>query len=390
MAPVRWWGLRFLLCYFLLHLVDLVRGGLRAGGGDQLADYVWALGLAGLAAVSATIWVWFESAGTGAGSRSLSAGREAVLAEALRKVVRFSLAAVLLAHGTRTMLKVDIPPPSLARLSSPIGDSSPLALYRTFMGASRLYPAFTGGAEVLAGVLLWFRLTALLGALVALGLTGNAVLLAFSYGAPEKLASLHLLLMAAIVLAPAARRLRDGLLLGRATRPVAAPPSLHRSLGRPPARPSAVRVVALAAMAALSLGAAIAARRSTTAERQPAIYGVYGVEAFRRDGRDVPLLPYDGARWRELVIASPAIVEVRRLDGSVRRYGARFGLGEVALSGAAGDAGVLTWATPAPDRLALQGTLDGQALRIGLRRVDTAYPLTAIPFRWIIDQGLNR
>lgn len=56
-----------------------------------------------------------------------------------------------------------------------------MGLLWNFIGASAAYTIFTGVAEVLGGLLLVARRTALLGALVCIGVMSNVVLLNFSY-----------------------------------------------------------------------------------------------------------------------------------------------------------------------------------------------------------------
>ncbi|MFY9224894.1 MAG: hypothetical protein WAQ98_19635, partial [Blastocatellia bacterium] len=69
----------------------------------------------------------------------------------------------------------------LDRLIQPFGDASPMGLAWTFMGASYSYNFFAGMGEMLAGFLLIFPQTATLGALVAIGVISNIVMLNFSY-----------------------------------------------------------------------------------------------------------------------------------------------------------------------------------------------------------------
>jgi len=52
---------------------------------------------------------------------------------------------------------VQFEPPGYGRLTQPLGQYSPMALLWTFMGYSPLYTSFTGSAEVIGGVLLFFR-----------------------------------------------------------------------------------------------------------------------------------------------------------------------------------------------------------------------------------------
>jgi len=77
----------------------------------------------------------------------------------------------------------------------------------TFMGSSRAYTAFSGTMEVLGALLLLWRRTALLGALMSTGVMFNVTVLNFCYDVPVKLFSFHLVLVGACVALPHASRL---------------------------------------------------------------------------------------------------------------------------------------------------------------------------------------
>ena len=78
-------------------------------------------------------------------------------------VIRYFLAYTLFVYGFVKVIKLQFPFPSLGRLTEPYGESSPMGLAWTFIGYSSGYNIFIGGAEVLAGVLLLFRRTTLMG-----------------------------------------------------------------------------------------------------------------------------------------------------------------------------------------------------------------------------------
>src|SRR5580693_3760934 len=77
------------------------------------------------------------------------------------------------------------------------------------IGASPAYEIFAGCAETLAGVLLIFPRTTMLGALVCVADMTQVFMLNMTYDVPVKLFSFHLLLMAMFLLAPDFWRLAD-------------------------------------------------------------------------------------------------------------------------------------------------------------------------------------
>ena len=88
------------------------------------------------------------------------------------------------------------------------------------MQASKPYELFGGGGEVLGGLLLFHRRTALLGALVSIGVMANVCALNWLYGVPVKLFSTHLLLTAALLLLPHRHNLWALFVQNRPTVPV--------------------------------------------------------------------------------------------------------------------------------------------------------------------------
>ena len=94
-----------------------------------------------------------------------------------------------------------------------------MGLLWTFMGASRAYTIFGGLGELTGGLLLLWRRTTTLGALVVIAVMTNVVMLNFSYDVPVKQYSVHLVLMALYLLLPEARRLANLLLLNRPAEP---------------------------------------------------------------------------------------------------------------------------------------------------------------------------
>jgi hypothetical protein len=116
---------------------------------------------------------------------------------------------------------------------------------------------------------------------------------------------------------------------------------------------------------------------------------------LRRDGRIVPPSARDAARWRQLVVALPAALEIQFIDGSRHSFRTTYGARQVTLAAAdatppGAECGTLAWSRPAADRLLLTGTFAGHPLALALRRIDTGYLLVSRPFQVIVDDPINR
>ncbi len=167
------------------------------GSGDTTYNYVQLLAILFVATVATLIWGWADRERTD--YEKLAAG--------LRLFVAVYVGLIMVMYGMAKVLKTQFPYPPDARLAQTYGESSPMGLLWTFMGYSYPYNLFTGLGEVVGGVLLMFRRTALLGALIVIGVMSNVVVLNFSYDVPVKIYSTHLLFFAAFIAAPHVSRL---------------------------------------------------------------------------------------------------------------------------------------------------------------------------------------
>ncbi len=82
-----------------------------------------------------------------------------------------------------------------------------MGLAWSFLGFSQGYNYVMGGAEILSGILLLFRRTTVLGALVTVGVAGNIMAINYCYDVPVKLLSTALVIMALFLLGKDIRRL---------------------------------------------------------------------------------------------------------------------------------------------------------------------------------------
>ena len=133
-------------------------------------------------------------------------------------VVRFTLLSILFAYGISKLFDLQFSPPDVRVLNERYGDSSPMELMWTFVGYSVPYTVFSGLVEVIPGVLLLFRRTAVLGALMAVAVMLNVALLNFCYDVPVKLYSTLYVLMALFLLLPDIPSLFQFFLRRRGTR----------------------------------------------------------------------------------------------------------------------------------------------------------------------------
>lgn len=163
------------------------------------------------AAVGAFVW-------TLADRRRTEYGR---LHEWLRIYCRFAVAILMVGYGMQKILVTQADyPPSPSALLTPTGFLDPQTFFFTYLGASRVYQVFAGSVELLAGVLLLFRRTAILGALLTCAAMTNVVVVNWAFHIPMYRISLAALVLAAFLLIPHSHRLIEVLVFGRAVGPI--------------------------------------------------------------------------------------------------------------------------------------------------------------------------
>lgn len=196
---------------WVAHHVFRIAGAMPRGYQGDNGDVAEEFGRLFLAVViGAVVAIWW----TGADRRK---PRAAWVPETLRVMLRYSIALGLLSYGIAKLLPMQFPPIADFTLRQRVGDLSPMALLWTFMEYSRPYAIFGGLMECAAVLLLCFRRTATLGALVCLAVMTNVALLNFAYGVPVKLYSTMLVVSAAVLVLYDVPRLVSMFVTNRAT-----------------------------------------------------------------------------------------------------------------------------------------------------------------------------
>ena len=348
------------------------------GSGDRMFDYLLVACLLLISLVITIIWTAFDR-------KRLS---YPTLYRWLNLYVRFSLGTAMIGYGAFKVISSQFVPPTLDRLMQSYGDSSPMGLLWTFMGASEPYTMFVGFAEMTAGILLFPRKTSTLGALMSIGVLSNVVALNFSYDVPVKLFSSHLLAMAIFLVLPDARRLANFFILNRPVECVREQPLFRRPMWHRGALVFAS--LFLIAVIGTSLYLSYDQRRHFIAQRSP-LYGVWDVEEFS-GGQQAAT--ESAQRWRRMIFDSPGRVVVQTAD-VIERYGSQLDQDKRTLTlRKREDPGwntVLTYEQVSPEIIKLAGALNGSEVSLRLHRAgDRKFLLTDRGFHWINEIPFNR
>ena len=221
--------------------------------------------------------------------------------EFLDTYVRYTLFISMTGYGFAKVFKTQFPFPGLGRLTEMYGESSPMGLAWAFMGYSELYNFFTGGAEVLCGLLLLFRKTRMLGAMLTIGVMTNVFFMNMSFDIPVKLYSFLLLCMGFYLLAPDLKRLCNMFILQKPT---------GLSSYQFPYKAKWLLItrrifkwIVLPFYLIMSMVEAYEGMKEWGASAPKApMYGIYVVDQFIRNNDTIPAMATDTTRWSKFKI----------------------------------------------------------------------------------------
>lgn len=324
------------------------------GAADSLAAWCYHLGWILVALLITAVWTVLD--------RHRTDYRR--LAALLHVFARFGLAISMLVYGLAKLV-----PAQMAYMTLPgyqiqlVGDVSLMNVLWGFMGASDPYTVAAGAIEFASGVLLLWRRTWLLGALLAIFAMGQVFLLNLCYDVPVKLVSGQLLIVAIAITAPYWRPLTRVVLRGETPQPV---PQRLRRTG------TVVKFVIAAAVVVLTVTGGVITLREIH-HRRSDVDGIWTATSFTIDGRMATLDQVGPAPWTNVAITdrdgdyTSFVTQVPAGYVTVydyQRHDDRLELKRTDTDTAI----VLTVRQDGPDRLVLTGSVDGKVIEGHYRR----------------------
>ena len=351
------------------------------GSGDTTYDWVLTLCYIVMAIMATAVWSALDR-------KQLS--YESLL-KWTRLYVRFVLAAAMISYGAYKVIPSQFPQPALSRLVESYGDSSPMGLLWTFMGASPAYTRFAGAAELLAGILLVIPGLTALGSLVTVAVMTNVFLLNMCYDTPVKLYSFHLLSMAGFLLVPDLRRLANLFVFHRTAR-LSKDAALFQ---RRRLNQAAVVVQLLFGVLLLGISLYESWQQFNEVGAKPSHYGMWSVDEFSVDGQMRPPLITDASRWRRVFFEYENFWAMQPMEGPRRNFRLKLDSAKKALTLSRYDDpkwnSVLVFDDSQPNAMILTGQFDGHQVVARLRKVDdSAFLLRSRGFHWINEFPFNR
>jgi hypothetical protein len=373
------WPLREATSWTAVHMLGMT-GPLLYAGNSRDTNFFWAqLFLILLIAIGATaLWSFLDR----------RSENDVSLHKWFRVFIRFGLAAQMIYFGMLKVIPTQFPAPSLVTLVAPVGNLSLQGFLWSSIGASQPYQIFTGIVEVLGGLLLIAPRTTMLGAAICLATMLQIFVLNMTYDVGVKILSFQLASMSVFLLAPDLQRLMNVFILNRPTAP-----STHVDLFRT-LRANRIAFAVQIAFGLYLLGVYANIGRIlwyTDGGGSPKslLYGIWNVEELSVDGevRPAELNDYD-RRWRRVIFDAPQWIFFQRTDDSFARYGVSIDSEQRAFSLTKGHSrswhSNFTFERPDPDRLLLNGEMDGHKINAKLQLVQfDTFRLLNSRFRWI-------
>ncbi|MCR8558301.1 DoxX family protein [Mucilaginibacter sp. BJC16-A38] len=355
------------------------------GSGDTTYDYLIILFLTTVSSAGAIIWSI-----TGRKTRNYNK-----LLYWLTVVIRYYVAITMVSYGCAKIIKLQFPSPSFGKLTEPVGNMSPMGLAWTYMGYSTGFNYFTGFAELIAGLLLFFRKTTALGAIIGLVVAGNIMAINYCFDVPVKLLSTFLVLMCLFLMIRDTTRLINFFFRNREALPSNLSP--HRFKARWKNITLCVIKFILIAFTIWSnfANCVSLAKQYGDNGKKPPLYGLYKVESFAINNNILPPLTTDTTRWNKFWISYPGGFTIKLMNDSTKYYPAKTDTIKhqivVNLPTDTVRVYTLNYSFEKPDIMILKGNWKQDSVLIRLHKMDPKnFPLLKRGFHWVNEFPYNK
>lgn len=349
------------------------------GSGDTTFNYVQILCYLVASSIATAIWSVMD--------RRRSNYRK--LHEWLRVFVRFCLAIPMFGYGAAKIFEGQFGSPTLTTLIEPYGNSSPMTLLWTLMGASRLYSMFGGFAEWFSGLLLIVPGLTTLGALLSTSVMSNVFMLNLCYDVPVKLYSFHLLLMSVFLLLPDLKRLTNCLVFNREVKPAERVPLTHNKWLN---KSLIVAQVAFGLYFCFMSTSGNYKYSVKTRQENSTIpfHGIWRVSDFVVDGVKKPLVVNEPGLWGRVVFDRWEVFSIEYSNGQLLTYGRKIDQKKKVLSVVSKITSNFTYDDSVLNVLVLDGVFDKRHIKATLHLEKDKFLLTSRGFHWVSEYPFER
>jgi hypothetical protein len=368
----------------VLHLAKPITK-FTGGSGDTTYDYVIILFMACVAVIVTIIW-------SIAGRNTRNYNK---LFYWVTVILRYYIAITMVTYGSVKIVKLQFPAPSFGRLLEPVGQMSPMGLAWTYMGYSTGFNYFTGFAEMTCGLLLFFRKTTTLGALMGVVVAGNIMAINYCFDVPVKLLSTFLVLMSIFLLVRDYKRLINFFFKNRDALPSNLTPHRFKAKWKNITLTVVKYVIVIYVVIGYMVSALQAGIYNSDPKHNPPLYGLYKVESFVKNKDTLPPLTTDTTRWSKFWISYPGGITIKLMNDSIKYFPAITDTAKhrIVVNNAADTVRVYTlnYTFEKPDILVLKGNWKQDSISVRLHKMDPKnFPLLKRGFHWINEVPFNK
>jgi hypothetical protein len=303
--------------------------------------------------------------------------------------LRIVLVYYLLVYGMIKVFHMQMIPPTYNQLNQTLGEISPMRLAWVFMGFSKGYSMFAGGAEVLAALLLIPRRTQTLGSIVTIAVMTQVFIMNLCFDIPVKLFSFHLLLMGVVLFLNDFKRTTTFLFTSKAVKQHNIYPKRNKegSILIP-----IIKLILIVGFTFFFSSTTLSRSTKFQAKLNPYLAGVWEVTSFNYSKLNRAESYHDDARWKKLVISYEGGMTVQMMDDSVVIYETKVDTIKKSISFNDGfDEFDLNYTLTEDKKIELKGLVYNDSINIKLfRNTKKDFLLTSRGFRWINEIPYNK
>jgi len=354
-----------------------------SGSGDMLAHYLYLFIFTITGVFSTVIWSLLDN------KRS----NYIKLLYCLRVAIRYYVGITLIIYGNAKLFKTQFHEPNVHRLNETFGEASPMGLAWTFFGYSTAYNYFMGAAEVMGGMLLLFKRTTTLGALISLTVAVNIMAVTYCFDVPVKILSTALVVMCLFILAKDLDRFINFFILNREVRPASLSPFTFKSKTLSLTTKIFKYVFLGYLICTYTLSAAHRAIQDKNTQHVN-LLGYYTVSSIKLNGKSLQRNSSNLLQWRKVVISNDSVRI--SLEGDKHLiYAYNINIDDNKLIwfaiGAQEPTCVFVYKQTNKYDLLIQGKFDNQYISVNLQHKNRVVtPLMSRNFHWVSDTPYNR
>lgn len=223
----------------------------------------------------------------------------------LRVVVRYRIAIGIIAFGFLKFYPMQMPTPSLSNLDANFGDYNTYKIYWQVVGVSIWYEVVLGIVEILGGILILFRQTTALGAVLVGGVLYNIAHANIAYDGGVHVYASIFVLFSVFVLIPYIPNLWKLLIKSEDVTPHYYYPKLTKKWQRVTFHSAKYVVIfiftILFGILRYDVHYHVGQLKEPITKGLKGAEGYYNVTEFRLNGKDLPYSPLDSIRWQSAV-----------------------------------------------------------------------------------------